>query len=135
MEMFIVYVPAILGVVLVLVGVLKIFMRTKGTVHTEGIITDIAKTHKKYARVDMTMEAPVVRYTINGVQYSGVSAKFFIDGIMNFKKGNKIYIRVNKKNYRKFVPEESGDITEKLLVFFGVFLILATVVILCRYGV
>lgn len=135
MNRFIIAVPFILGIILVLAGIIKILVRTGGTVHTEGIITDIAKTCRKYARVKMTLEAPVVKYTVKGVEYSGISSRFFAEGIINFKKGSKIKIRVSKRNYRKFVPEESGMIVEKMMIACGVFVIFAIGIMLWRYGV
>ncbi len=135
MKLIIVAVPFVLGIILVLTGIIKILVRTKGTVHVEGIIADIATTSRKYAKVNTTFEAPVVKYTIDGVEYRGVSQKFFAEGVMNFKKGRKIYIRVSKKNYRNFVPEETGTVIEKIMIFCGAFIIIAFGFMLWRYGI
>lgn len=131
---FIAAVPFIIGAVLALIGAVMFIFRTRLSIHTQGIITDIAKTVKKRSRTEITLEAPIVRYTLNGIEYSGVSRKFFSEGIFGFKKGKKINIRVNRKNKRSFVPEESGGNAEIFLFFGGMFMILANTIIQLRYG-
>lgn len=126
--------PFIVGIVMILSGVLSIIFRIKGTIHTDGVIIDIAKTMKKRSRVSIDLEAPIVRYKIGSVEYRGISRRFFTEGDMNLKKGSVIKIRVNKFDHRRFVPEDSGGIAEKLLVFGGAFMIAANTVILLRYG-
>ena len=133
MERFVSAVPFILGIILILAGFGRIAYRIKGALHIQGTVTDIAKTPKKYARVKTTFEAPVVKYSVKGNEYSGVSRKFYPEGVINFKKGKPIEIRVSRRNHRHFVPEESGRTPEKLLIVCGVFMIIANAVILWRY--
>lgn len=133
MERIISAVPFILGIILILAGIGRIAYRIKGAVHTEGTITDIAKTPKKYARVKTEFVAPVVKYTVKGIEYSAISRKFYPEGVISLKKGKSVAIRVNRRNHRYFVPEESGRTAEKLLIGCGVFMIIANAVILWRY--
>lgn len=127
--------PFILGILLIMTGLIMTLIRTKGNLHIEGIVTDIARITRRKAKVTVTLEAPVVRYKIGDNEYCGVAAKYMADGILDLGKGKKIKIRVNRKNHRRFVPEESGGIVEKLIISGGIFMIIANIVILLRYGI
>ncbi len=133
MENFIRFFPFVLGVILIIIGMGIIIYRTKGAFHAVGVITDIAKTERKQAKVQFTAEAPVVRYSLNGKEYNRVSQKFFTQGVMNFEKGKNIKIRISRRNPMHFVPDESGRMAEKLIIACGVFMILANAAILWRY--
>lgn len=134
MEKLIKILPFVLGLILIMLGAGIAIYRIKVAVHTDGIITDIAKRRKRYSKVAVTLEAPVVKYSIDGRDYSGISARFFTEGVMDFKKDSRIKIRVNRWNSRRFVPDESGKTAEKLIIACGIFMIFANAVILWRYG-
>lgn len=134
MEKLIKILPFVLGIILILTGACIALYRIKVAVHTDGIITDIAKRRKRYSKVAVTLEAPVVKYSVDGIDYSGISARFFTEGVMDFKKGGIIKIRISRRNRRRFVPDESGKTAEKLIIACGLFMIFANAVIFWRYG-
>lgn len=134
MEKLIKILPFALGIILILTGVGIALYRIKVAIHADGKITDIAKRRKRYSKVAVLLEAPVVKYSIDGRDYSGISARFFTEGVMDFKKDSRIKIRVNRWNRHRFVPDESGKTVEKLTIACGIFMIFANAVILWRYG-
>ncbi len=134
MEMLFKILPFALGLILTLTGAVIALYRKKVAIHTDGIITDIAKRRKRYSKVTVTLEAPVVKYSVDGRDYSGISSRFFKKGVMDFKKGGRIKIRISRRDRRRFVPAESGKTAEKLIIACGIFMILANAVILWRYG-
>lgn len=125
--------PFMLGGILIIIGVIFI-IRRRSAIHTEGTIVDIAKKIKRRARVQTDLESPVVKYKVGNNEYTMPSHKFFTQGIRSFKKGESIKIRVNRRDCRRFVPEESGGMAELFLIFGGIFIILADTVILLRFG-
>lgn len=133
MERIISAVPFILGTVLILAGTAKRFFRQKGGLHIEGTVTENAKIQRKYSKVKTDFEAPVVRYTVNGKEYKTVSRRYYPIGTLNYKKGDKIPIRVSRRNHSHFEPEESGRLPEIMLTGCGIFMIIANGVILWRY--
>ena len=125
MEMLFKILPFALGLILTLTGAVIALYRKKVAIHTDGIITDIAKRRKRYSKV---------KYSVDGRDYSGISSRFFTEGVMDFKKGGRIKIRISRRDRRRFVPAESGKTAEKLIIACGIFMILANAVILWRYG-
>lgn len=134
MMYFICAFPFLVGIVMILAGILVIVYQSRGMIHTQGVIADIAKTVKKKSKVQVDLEAPVVVYKIDGVEYRAISHKFFYAGDMNFQKGSRIKIRVSRFDRRRFVPEISGGIAQMLLIWGGISMIAANTVILLRYG-
>ena len=132
MEKIILISPAIIGVILITAGALIYLNRTRFGIHTTGVITGLKKSKKKVARVETVIIAPIVKYTLYGREYSGVSYKFFPEDTLLFKKGKTIKIRINRKNPKHFVPEEGGT-AEKILICCGVFMIIAAFVMYFRY--
>lgn len=125
--------PFITGGILIIVGLI-LLIRRKSAIHTEGTIVDVARKIKRRARVQTDLESPVVKYRVGNNEYTMPSNKFFTQGIMNFKKGKSIKIRVSRRDNRRFVPEESGGMALLFLIFGGIFIILADAVILLRFG-
>ena len=66
MEMLFKILPFALGLILTLTGAVIALYRKKVAIHTDGIITDIAKRRKRYSKVTVTLEAPVVKYSVDG---------------------------------------------------------------------
>lgn len=133
MEIFILFLPVIIGMILNAIGVFLYVFRKKLGVHTTGIIMGTAKSQSKYAKVKVTTEAPIVKYKVAGQSYTAASAKFYPEGTTVFKKGNSISIRVNPKNHSSFVPEENGGTAEKILISSGTFMIIAFCIMYFKY--
>lgn len=133
MEKIVLAVPVFIGAILVLSGIILMVYRRKSGISVTGVITDIARTERKYSRVRINLEAPVVQYTINGEIITAVSSKFFAEGIYSFKRGKPISIRVSSGNNRKFVPEERSGAAEKILITCGLMMALGCVIMIFRY--
>lgn len=125
--------PVVIGIFLILTGVFLYIRRTKLGYHTTGVITGVNKLTARRAKVKMNMESPVVRYTVKGKEYNCPADKYQVEGVSTFKKGQKIEIRVNRKNPRIFNPVTKGAVFEPFFIFGGVFIILAYAVIYVRY--
>ncbi|MGN1480853.1 DUF3592 domain-containing protein [Porcipelethomonas sp.] len=132
MEKIILISPVIIGMIIIIAGILIHLNRTRFGIHTMGTITGIEKSIKKVSRVETVTIAPIVKYTVNGKEYSGVSYKFFPEDAFRFQKGKAIKIRISRKNPRHFVPEEDGT-AEKILISCGLFMIIAVIVMYFRY--
>lgn len=126
-------VPIALGVCLILIGVFLFIRRTRLGIQTTGIIVGTAKYNKKYAKIKMDVEAPIVKYTVKGQVYECTADKFLMEGTISYKKGDRINIRVNRKNHRKFQPVQSKDTAEKIFICCGTFIILAYIIMYIRY--
>ncbi len=133
MEIFILLLPIFIGVILNVIGVCLYIIRKKFGVHTTGIVMGTAKSQTKYAKVKVTTEAPIVKYEVEGQSYTAAAAKFYPEGTAIFKKGNSISIKVSRKNYRSFVPEENGSTAEKILISSGTFMIIAFCILYFKY--
>ncbi|MGN0620537.1 MAG: DUF3592 domain-containing protein [Porcipelethomonas sp.] len=133
MEKLILAFPVALGAILIAAGLCVIIYRKKAGIPVSGTVTDIAKSQKKYSRVKIALEAPVVKYELDGETISAVSAKFFAEGTVSFRKGQHIDIRVSRRNKRKFVPEEGGGIAGKILIACGLVMSLGCIVMILRY--
>lgn len=125
--------PVALGIVLLLLGVALYIRRLKFGIHTVGVITGIDKSSRKKARIKIDVEAPIVRYKINGREYNCPAEKYQTEGVSSYKKGQKINIRVNRKNPRIFNPVSSGSVWEMFFIFGGIFIIIAYVIMYVRY--
>lgn len=125
--------PIFIGIFLILIGVFLYIRRTRLGIHTVGVITGVNKLTANRAKVKMNMESPVVRYTVKGREYNCPADKYQVEGVSNFKKGQKIEIRVNRKNHRIFNPVTKGAVFEPFFIFGGIFVILAYAIIYVRY--
>lgn len=126
--------PIIIAVILILIGIVLFLRRTRSGIQTKGEVVGIAKHNRKYTKLKLDVEAPIVRYTVNGTEYTGAAAKFRMNGTGIYEKGDIIDIRVSKKNPRVFEPRESGDTAEKLFITGGIFVIIAYIAVYIRYG-
>ena len=126
-------VPVILGVLLLLIGIFLHINRTRLGIQTVGVVTGVSKLNKTYAKVKMDMESPIVRYTVKGQEYTCASVKYQAEGVVTYKKGEKINIRVSRRNPRIFSPVKSGGTAEIFLIFGGVFMIISCIVMYIRY--
>ncbi len=126
-------VPVILGVLLLLIGIFLHINRTRLGIQTVGVVTGVSKLNKTYAKVKMDMESPIVRYTVKGQEYTCASVKYQAEGIVTYKKGEKINIRVSRRNPRIFSPVKSGGTAEIFLIFGGIFMIIAYIIMYIRY--
>lgn len=86
MEMLFKILPFALGLILTLTGAVIALYRKKVAIHTDGIITDIAKRRKRYSKVTVTLEAPVVKYSVDGRDYSGISSRFLPRELWTLKR-------------------------------------------------
>lgn len=126
-------VPVILGVLLLLIGIFLHINRTRLGIQAVGVVTGVSKLNKTYAKVKMDMESPIVRYTVKGQEYTCASVKYQAEGIVTYKKGEKINIRVSRRNPRIFSPVKSGGTAEIFLIFGGIFMIIAYIIMYIRY--
>ena len=115
MEMLFKILPFALGLILTLTGAVIALYRKKVAIHTDGIITDIAKRRKRYSKVTVTLEAPVVKYSVDGRDYSGISSRFFTEGVMDFKKGGRIKIRISRRDRRRLFRPKAVRLRKSLL--------------------
>ncbi|MGN0614302.1 MAG: DUF3592 domain-containing protein [Porcipelethomonas sp.] len=125
--------PIVIGLVLVFSGIFLYIRRTKLGIQTEGTITGTAKGSRKYARLKMETEAPVVRYTVKGVEYNCPASKFQAEGVNSYPKGSKIKIRVSRRNPHRFEPVQGGGTAELLLIVCGGFMVFAYIIMYLRY--
>ena len=125
--------PLIIALILILIGVLLHLRRTKMGINTTGVVVGTAKIAKKMTKLKMSVEAPVVRYTVKGREYTCTASKFRMDSTQTYYKGEVIDIRVNKKDPHKFEPLESCSTAEKLLITGGVFIIIAFGAVYIKY--
>lgn len=125
--------PVFVGIILILIGVFLYIRRTKLGIHTIGVITGVNKLTANRAKVKMKMESPVVRYTVKGQEYNCSADQYQVEGVSTFKKGQKIEIRVNRKNHRIFNLVTKGAVFEPFFIFGGIFVILAYAIIYVRY--
>ena len=125
--------PIVIGIILILIGIYLFIRRTRLGIQTTGVVIGTAKYNKKQAKVKMDVEAPIVRYTVKGHQYECTASKFLMEGILNYKKGDSIPIRVSRKNPRKFQPVQSGTTAEKIFITCGTFMIIAYIIMYIRY--
>lgn len=114
-------------------GVILMLYRRKSGIAVTGVITDVVRSERKYSRVKINLEAPVVQYTINGEIITAVSSKFFAEGVYSFKRGKPIDIRVSAGNSRKFVPREQNGAAEKILIACGLMMSLGCLIMIFRY--
>ncbi len=126
-------VPVILGVLLLLIGIFLHINRTRLGIQTVGVVTGVSKLNKTYAKVKMDMESPIVRYTVKGQEYTCASVKYQAEGVVTYKKGEKINIRVSRRNPRIFSPVKNGGTAEIFLIFGGVFMIISYIIMYIRY--
>lgn len=126
-------VPVILGILLMLIGVFLYIRRTRLGIQTVGVVTGVSKMNKTYAKVKMDMESPIVKYNVKGQEYTCASYKYQAEGIVTYKKGEKINIRVSRRNPRVFAPVKSGGTAEIFLIFGGIFMIIAYIIMYLRY--
>lgn len=133
MEKIILAVPVFIGAILSLSGVILMLYRRKSGIAVTGVITDVVRSERKYSRVKINLEAPVVQYTINGEIITAVSSKFFAEGVYSFKRGKPIDIRVSAGNSRKFVPREQNGAAEKILIACGLMMSLGCLIMIFRY--
>ena len=126
-------VPVIVGAILIIIGVLLTVNRTRFGIQTEGIVTGISKKSKRFTRLKMDVESPVVKYKINGQEYNCPASRYVAEGVFNFKKGDKVKIRVNRKNHRIFNLTKNSGLAELLLIGCGIFIILSYIVLYIRY--
>ena len=126
--------PYILGVILILTGIFLFIRRTRLGIQITGTVVGRAKYSRKLHKIDTDMEAPIVKYTVNGKEYTNTADKFTMTGIDDdLPKGTTVRIRVNKRDHRRFLLVESGDLAEKLVTASGIFLMIAYTVLLIRY--
>lgn len=126
-------VPVILGVLLLLIGIFLHINRTRLGIQTVGVVTGVSKLNKTYAKVKMDMESPIVRYTVKGQEYTCASVKYQAEGVVTYKKGEKINIRVSRRNPRIFSPVKNGGTAEIFLIFGGIFMIISYIIMYIRY--
>lgn len=125
--------PIVIGIILILIGIYFFIRRTRLGIQTTGIVVGTAKYNKKQAKIKMDVEAPIVKYSVNGHEYECTADKFLMEGMISYKKGDVIAIRVNRKNPRRFQPVQSGNTAEKILVSCGTFMIIAYIIMYIRY--
>lgn len=125
--------PVFIGIFLILTGVFLYIKRTKLGYYTTGVITGVNKLTAKRAKVKMNMESPIVRYTVKGQEYNCPADKYQVEGVSTFKKGQKIEIRVSRKNPRIFNPVTKGAVFEPFFILGGIFVIFAYAIIYVRY--
>ena len=118
-------VPVVIAVLLMSIGVFMHINRTRLGIQTVGVITHL--------KVKMDMESPIVKYTVKGQEYTCASVKYQAEGITTYKKGEKINIRVSRRNSRIFSPVKSGGTAEIFLIFGGIFMIIAYIIMYIRY--
>ena len=127
-------IPYFIAVLLILIGVFLFIRRTRLGIQTTGTVIGKAKYTRKLHKIDTDMEAPIIKYTVNGQEYTNTADKFTMIGINDdLPKGTQVRIRVNKRDHRRFVLTDSGDMAEKLFIAAGVFLIISYTVLLLRY--
>ena len=126
-------VPVVIAVLLMSIGVFMNINRTRLGIQTVGVITGISKLKKTHLKVKMDMESPIVKYTVKGQEYTCASVKYQAEGINTYKKGEKINIRVSRRNPRIFSPVKSGGTAEIFLIFGGIFMIIAYIIMYIRY--
>ncbi len=126
-------VPVVIAVLLILIGVFLHINRTRLGIQTVGVVTGISKLTKTHLKVKMDMESPIVKYSVKGQEYTCPSVKYQAEGITTYKKGQKINIRVSRRNPRVFAPVKSGSTAEVFLIFGGIFMIIAYIIMYIRY--
>jgi len=126
-------VPVIIAFLLMFIGVLLYINRTRFGIQTVGIVTGTSKLTKTQFKVKMDMESPIVRYTVKGQEYTCVSKKYQAEGVVTYKKGEKINIRVSRRNPRIFSPVKSGGTAEIFLIFGGIFMLISYIIMYIRY--
>lgn len=124
--------PIIIAAIMIFVGIMMMISRTRGGIQTTGTIIGKAGYTKKMSKVKMDVDAPIVKYTVGGNEYTCTVSKFRMEGINFFDKGDKIRLRVDKKNPYKVKAVDNGGILEKLLIAGGIFIIIAFAVLYIR---
>ena len=126
--------PFILGVLLILIGIFLFIKRTRMGIQITGTVVGRAKYTRKLHKIDTDMEAPIIKYTVNGQEYTNTADRFTMTGIDDdLPKGAQVRIRVNKRDHRRFVLTESGDLKEKICICAGIFVIISYTVLFLRY--
>ncbi len=125
--------PVIIGIIVSLIGVFLYIRRTKLGIQTTGVVTGVNKSSVNRARVKINTESPIVRYTVKGQEYTCPAATYQQEGVVTYKKGQKINIRVSRRNPRHFNPVTKGAVLEPFFVFGGIFIIIAYIIMYVRY--
>ena len=127
-------IPYFIAALLILIGVFLYIRRTRLGIQTVGTVVGRAKYTRKLHKIDTDMEAPIIKYTVDGKEYTNTADSFTMTGIdADLPKGTQVRIRVNKRDHRRFVLTDSGDMAEKMVTAAGVFLIISYTVLLIRY--
>ena len=127
-------IPYFIAALLILIGVFLYIRRTRLGIQTVGTVVGRAKYTRKLHKIDTDMEAPIIKYTVDGKEYTNTADRFTMTGIDDdLPKGTQVRIRVNKRDHRRFVLTDSGDMAEKMVTAAGVFLIISYTVLLLRY--
>lgn len=127
-------VPVIIGMILIIIGAGLVIRRTRTGIQTEGVVIGRSKYSRKLHKIDTEMEAPIVKYTVQGKEYTNTAAKYKMMGTGDdLEKGDRVRIRVDRKDHRKFTLTESGGLAELILIAGGVFMIIAYTVLMVRY--
>ena len=127
-------IPYFIAALLILIGVFLYIRRTRLGIQTVGTVVGRAKYTRKLHKIDTDMEAPIIKYTVDGKEYTNTADRFTMTGIDDdLPKGTQVRIRVNKRDHRRFVLTDSGDMAEKMVTAAGVFLIISYTVLLIRY--
>ena len=127
-------IPYFIAALLILIGVFLYIRRTRLGIQTMGTVVGKAKYTRKLHKIDTDVEAPIIKYTVDGHEYTNTADKFTMIGINDdLPKGTQVRIRVNKRDHRRFVLTDSGDLAEKMVTAAGVFLIISYTVLVLRY--
>jgi len=138
-QYIIVSVPVIIGIAMILCGL--IFRnRPRGKIHggipADALVTDFAVRTAYMKKVPYKAVSPVVEFeTFDGKKVNAVYPYFINEDYVRFKRGDIVKICYDKNNTNRFHIENDGSRSNLsfILIFSGLFMILADVIIFLKY--
>ncbi len=138
-QYIIILIPVLIGVIMIFCGLI-IRNRPKGKIKNgipaDAMIIDFAVKTSYIKKVPYKSVSPVVEFkNSDGKKINAVYPFFINEDYIRFKRGDIIKICYDENNTNRFHIENDGskDSLSSVLVFSGLFMIIADVIIFLKY--